>query len=108
MDWYVSYDGFHVFWRRNSMNTGVGGPNGPAIGHFVKELIPKGKTVFNVPIGDDATAEHIAKKIAPQFAAGKDISLGMEDGIYQSDSPRDKELRAELHDKYFLVPSLSD
>ena len=91
------------------MNYGVGVPSGHAIGEYVKELIPKGKTVFNVPIAEDATADHIAKKVAPQFAkAGKDISLGMEDGIYKSDSPRDKELRANLYDKYFLAPSLTD
>lgn len=106
--WNGSNDGQHEFVRRNRMNYGVGVPSGHAIGQYVKELIPKGKTVYNVPIADDATAEHIAKKIAPMFQAGKDISLGMEDGIYESDSPRDKELRANLYDKYFMVPSLSD
>jgi hypothetical protein len=106
--WNGSYDGAHEYMRRNRFNPGVGVPNGHAIGQYVKELIPKGKSVFNVPIAEDATAEHIVKKIGPMFAAGKDISLGMEDGIYQSDSPRDRELRANLHDKYFMVPSLSD
>ncbi len=106
--WNGSYDGFQEFSRRNRMNPGVGVPSGHAIGQYVKELIPKGKTLFEVPIAEDATAEHVAKKIAPQFAAGKDISLGMEDGIYKSDSPRDKELQAGLTDKYFRVPALTD
>jgi hypothetical protein len=106
--WNGNYEGFQEFGRRNRMNPGVGVPNGHAIGAYVKELIPRGKTLFNVPIAEDATADHIVKKIAADFAAGKDISLGMEDGIYQSDSPRDKELQAGLHDKYFLVPALSD
>ncbi len=106
--WNGSYDDFHEFSRRNRMNPGVGVPSGHAIGEYVKELIPKGKTLFDVPIAEDSTAEHIAKKIAPAFAAGKDISLGMEDGIYRSDSARDRELRAGLHDKYFLVPALTD
>jgi hypothetical protein len=106
--WNGSYDDFHTFSRRNRMNPGVGVPSGHAIGEHVKELIPKGKTVFDVPIAEEATAAHVAKKIAAQFAAGKDISLGMEDGVYRSDSPRDRELRANLQDKYFLVPSLTD
>lgn len=106
--WNGSYDDFHEFNRRNRMNPGVGVPNGHAIGEYVKELIPKGKTLFDIPIAEDATADHIAKKVAPQFAAGKDFSLGMEDGIYRSESAKDKELRANLHDKYFLVPALTD
>jgi hypothetical protein len=106
--WNGSYDDFQEFSRRNRMNPGVGVPSGHAIGAYVKELIPKGKTLFNVPIAEDATADHIARKIAPDFAAGKDISLGMEDGIYQSDSPVDKLLRANLRDKYFLAAALTD
>jgi hypothetical protein len=106
--WNGSNLGQQEFIRRNFMNYKVGVPSGHAIGTYVKELIPKGKTLYNVPIAEDTTAEHVAKMIAPQFAAGKDISLGMEDGIYQTDSPLDKELRANLYDKYFLVPSLTD
>ena len=106
--WNGSNAGQQEFMHRNGMNMGVGVPSGHAIGKYVKELIPKGKSVFNVPIAEDATADHIARKIAPDFKAGKHISLGMEDGIYQSDSPIDKALRANLQDKYFLVPSLTD
>ena len=61
-----------------------------------------------MPIAEDATADHIAKKVAPKFAKGKDFSLGMEDGVYQSDSTLDKELQAGLQDKYFLSDSLTD
>jgi hypothetical protein len=106
--WNGSYDDFHEFSRRNKMNPGVGVENGHAIGQYMKELIPKGKTLYDVPLAEDATADHVAKKVAPMFAAGKNFSLGMEDGIYRSDSPVDKKLRANLHDKYFLVPSLTD
>lgn len=106
--WNGSTDGYQEFSRRNRMNPGVDVPSGHAIGAYVKELIPPGKTMFNVPIAEDATADHIVKKVAPLFAAGKNFSLGMEDGIYQSDSPLDKKLRANLQDKYFLVPSLTD
>ncbi len=105
--WNGSNSGQQDFMLRNRMNK-LSVPSGHAIGKYVKELIPKGKTVYNVPIADDATAEHVAAKIAPMFAASQDISLGMEDGIYESDSPLDKQLRANLSDKYFLVPSLTD
>jgi hypothetical protein len=108
--WNGSQDGFPEFSRRNFMVPGVGVPNGhhPGLADYTKELVPPGKTVLNVPIAEDATAAHVARKVAPQFAAGKSFSLGMEDGIYQSDSPRDKELQAGLKDKYFLVPSQTD
>src|SRR5262249_46908741 len=106
--WNGSYDDFQEFSRRNRMNPGVGVPSGHPVRADPQELIPQGKRAHNVPSARDATAEHVARKIAPQFAAGKDISLGMEDGVYQSDSPTDKELQAGLHDKYFLVPALTD
>ena len=106
--WNGSYDDFQEFSRRNRMNPGVGVPSGHAIGQYVQELIPKGKSVFNVPIAEDATANHIARKIAADFAAGKDVSLGMEDGVYQSESAADKALRANVQDKYFLEQSLTD
>src|SRR4028119_608004 len=34
--------------------------------------------------------------------------LGMDDGVYQSDSPKDKELIALQYDKYFLTQSYTD
>jgi hypothetical protein len=64
--------------------------------------------VFDVPIAEDATADHIARKVAPKFAKGEYFSLGMEDGVYKSDSPLDRKLQAGLTDKYFLAASLTD
>lgn len=108
LSWNAANNGDAEFGRRNMLNGGLAVPSGHALGEYVKELIPKGKSLYNVPIADEATAGHVAKKIAPAFAKGNDISLGMEDGIYEADSPKDKELRANLHDKYFMVPSLTD
>ena len=59
-------------------------------------------------MAEDATAAHVAAKIEQKFAAGERISLGMEDGTYRSDSPVDQALLGNVHDKYFLVPSLTD
>lgn len=106
--WNGSTDDFQEFSRRNRMCPGVGVENGHAMGQYVKELIPKGKTEFNVPIAEEATADHVAKKVAAQFAAGQNVMMGLEDGLYQSDSARDKELQAGLQDKYFRVPVMSD
>jgi hypothetical protein len=64
--------------------------------------------MFNVPIAEDRTAEHVAKQVAPLYAAGKDVQLGMEDGLYESDSALDKELNALQFDKYFMTPSYTD
>jgi hypothetical protein len=108
VSWNGSNDGQDEFMRRNFMNTGVGVPNGHAIGAYVQELIPKGKTLFDIPIAEDATADHIVKKVAPKFAKGEAFSLGMEDGVYRSESPLDKELQAGLKDKYFMSASLTD
>lgn len=108
ISWNGSTDGYEDFVHRNYMTTGVGVPNGHAIGGYVQELIPKGKTLFDIPIADDATADHIVKKVAPTFAKGTYFSLGMEDGVYRSESKLDKQLQAGLRDKYFLSDSLTD
>lgn len=106
--WNGATEGQEDFSRRNFMNYGVGVPSGHAIGGYVQELVPKGKSVFDIPIAEDTTADHIVKKVAPQFAKGQYFSLGMEDGVYKSESKLDKELQAGLKDKYFLADSLTD
>jgi hypothetical protein len=106
--WNGSTQGQQEFTRRNFMNYEVDVPSGHAIGQYVKELIPKGKTLYDIPIAEDATADHIVSKVGPKFAKGEYFSLGMEDGIYRSESPLDKELQAGLQDKYFLVPMMTD
>lgn len=95
------------FMRRNGMND-LSVPNGHNLEKYTKELIPKGKTMFNVPIAEDRTADHVAKLISKQFGEGKDVMLGMEDGIYESDSPIDKELVKLQYDKYFMTQSVTD
>lgn len=108
ISWNGDGAGQEDFMRRNFMNYGVGVPNGHAIGEYVGELIPKGKTVFDIPIAEDSTADHIVKKVSPKFAKGEYFSLGMEDGVYRTESKLDKQLMAGLRDKYFLSDSLTD
>ena len=107
LSWNADPTGQLDFQRRNFGNS-INVPNGHALAHYTKDLIPKGKTMFNVPIADDSTAEHVAKQVSAKFAKGEQFSLGLEDGIYESDSPRDKELKSGYVDKYFLTPSMTD
>jgi hypothetical protein len=107
ISWNGSNDGKPEFMHRNFFNE-LGVPNGHNLAQFTKDLIPPGKSMFNVPIAEDKTADHVAKQVAPIYAAGKDVQLGMEDGLYESESPVDKELFALQYDKYFLKPSATD
>lgn len=108
ISWVGSGEGAADFQRRNFMTPGLVVPNGHAVGSYTQELVPKGRSVFNVPIAEESTATHIATKVGPMYEKGTDFSLGMEDGIYESDSPKDKELKALQYDKYFLQPAMTD
>ncbi len=107
LSWNASALGQEEFQRRNFGNS-INVPNGHALAHYTKDLIPKGKSMFNVPIADDSTAEHVARQVSAKFAKGEQFSLGLEDGLYESDSPKDKELKSGYVDKYFLTPSMTD
>ena len=107
LSWIGDTTGKPEFMHRNFFNEVVV-PSGHALDAYTKDLTPPGKTMFNVPISADATAQHVAKQILPQFAEGKDVMLGMEDGLYESDSAEDKRLVALQYDKYFLTQSYTD
>jgi hypothetical protein len=107
LSWNGDNTGRAEFMRRNFFSE-VHVPSGHSLAQYTKELIPPGKTMFNVPISEENTAHHVAKQILPQFAAGQDVMLGLEDGVYESDSRQDKELIALQYDKYFLTQSYTD
>jgi uncharacterized protein DUF4838/glycosyl hydrolase family 2 len=107
ISWVGDTTGKDEFMRRNFFSDVVV-PSGHCLAQYTKELIPPGKTMFNVPISEDRTAQHVAKQLAPQFAKGENIMLGLEDGIYESDSQQDKELIALQYDKYFMTQSYTD
>lgn len=106
LSWYGDATGQAQFMRLNMMNN-EGVPSDHALAKYTKDIAPGGDP-FKVPISERSTAEHVAAKIEKDYAAGKRISLGMEDGLYTSDSPKDKELMALQWDKYFLTPSMTD
>lgn len=107
LSWNGDATGKPEFMRRNFFND-VLVPNGHHLATYTKDLIPPGKTMFNVPISEDRTAEHVAKQLVEPFKKGEDIMLGLEDGIYESESKQDKELIALQYDKYFLTQSYTD
>lgn len=107
ISWNGDGAGAPEFMRRNFMNE-EHVPNGHALDKYVAELIPKGKSAFNVPISEEKTMDHVAAKVADAFGRGERIVMGMEDGVYSSDSPRDRQLMAGLRDKYFLSGVLTD
>ena len=105
--WNASGEGVADFQLRNFMN-GEGFVAAHALSRYVKELVPSGGTPFQVPIAEPRTVQHVAAQLADAFAKGGNISLGMDDGVYRSDSKRDAEIQANLYDKYFQSPMLTD
>lgn len=107
LSWNGDGTGKPEFMHRNFFNE-VSVPSGHCLAQYTKELIPEGKSMFNVPIAEDRTAQHVAKQLEEKFSKGEVIMLGLEDGVYESDSPEDKALNALQYDKYFLTQSFTD
>ncbi|MEO6907434.1 MAG: DUF4838 domain-containing protein, partial [Abditibacteriaceae bacterium] len=107
ISWNGDATGATEFQRRNFMSDAMVVGNGQTLEEYTKSLIPPGKSAYNVPFSDPKTAEVIAKEIAPDYAAGKSISLSVMDGNYFSDSPTDKALIAE-YDSDAMLPSMTD
>jgi len=101
--WNGSNAGKDEFMIRNFMtNTSVAG-KGHALAKYTGDLATEGKKHFNVPFAEEKTAQHVAAKLENLYAKGSgSISLAIEDGAYQNDSPVDKELQAGIKDKYFF------
>lgn len=109
LSWNADATGANEFRRRNFMTETSLPGMGHALGQYTKDLAPPGGTPFNVPFADPRTAERVAAKIEADYAQGVDgISLAIEDGPYDTASPRDKALAGGVYDKYALRPSLTD
>lgn len=106
ISWLGDGTGRPEFLRRNFMTDTVLAGHSHALGRYTKEIAPDGNP-FHVPLAEPATAQHVARKIEADYAAGKPISLGIEDGLYVNDSPADRALRIQ-YDKYMLRPSMTD
>jgi len=107
LSWLGDTSGQFEFSHRNFFNQELV-PSGHCLQQYTKDVEPKGKGHFNIPITDPRTAQSVASKIADKFKAGERIMLGIEDGMYESDYPNDKKLLALQYDKYFMSPSYTD
>jgi len=107
LSWMADKTGQAEFQRRNFMTVGRGGMprTNHAISRYVKGL---GKSVMSVPLTDPKTAKHVAAQVDKMYAEGKDFSLGMADGIYNSTYPKDQKLMKLQWDKYYMRWSVSD
>jgi len=109
ISWVGDNAGKPEFQRRNMMiNSRRGFPStGHALGQYTNDA-PGAKGTFNFPITAPETAAHVANKLDAGFAAGRGISIGMEDGNYDSDYPKDVELMKMQWDKYMMRWSVTD
>jgi len=110
LSWNGDQTGASEFRRRNFMTETSFTGMGHALGKYTSKLVPEGKSMFNVPLAEEATAKAIAQQLDTAYAKGDvaGISLAIEDGNYTNDSPRDAALQAGLRDKYALEPSNTD
>ncbi len=106
VSWLGETAGVEDFQLRNMMirssNVSIAGH---ALGRYTKGL---GQSPFEIPLTDPNTAEQVAREVDGLYAKGADFSLAMEDGLYASTYPRDKELIALQWDKYSLRWSVTD
>ena len=106
ISWLGEQAGREDFLLRNMMTKGEDLPAaGHHLGTFTKGL---GKSVFEIPLTEPATASHIADQADKLYADQKNISIAMEDGLYSSDNEQDKQLLSLQWDKYMLRPSVTD
>ncbi len=106
ISWNGDRTGAEDFRKRNMMSgRGSLPPTGHALGKYTRGL---SKGPFHFPITDPATARHVADLVDKKYAAGENFSLGMEDGSYDSDYPKDKKLMKLQWDKYYLRWSVTD
>jgi len=106
ISWVGDKTGAEEFQLRNMM-TGRADlpPTGHALGKYTKGL---GQGTFHFPITDLRTAQHVAAQVEKMYAAGQMFSLGMEDGSYDSEDPKDQRLMKLQWDKYFMRWSVTD
>jgi hypothetical protein len=106
ISWNGDTAGADDFRHRNFMSE-VPPPPGHALDQYTNDIAPAGGSHFNVPFTDPRTADHVAAKIEGDYAAGKDISLSIADGLYSNNYPGDRAI-GDDYDPYMLEPSMTD
>lgn len=97
----------HEFFQKRNMMTDRDGvpPHGHALGDYTKGL---GKTEFDVPLSDPRTAAQTVSMVGPAYAASRDFSLAISDGVYNSPDEADRKLLHLQWDKNFRSWSVTD
>jgi hypothetical protein len=110
LSWNGDSTGANEFRRRNFMTETSFAGMGHALAKYTEKLRPEGRSIFNVPLAEDATAKSIAEQLDEEYAKGTTpgISLAIEDGNYVNDSASDIALQAGIYDKFALQPSNTD
>ncbi|QAY76214.1 DUF4838 domain-containing protein [Sphingosinicella sp. BN140058] len=103
--WNADSTGADLFRHRNFMSAATMVGAAQTLANYTSDIAPAGGDHFNVPFTDRPTAEHVAAKIEADYAAGKDVSLAISDGVYES--PADRGLITR-YDRYMLKPSVTD
>jgi hypothetical protein len=107
LSWNGDTAGADEFRHLNYMSAANGPGAGQVLNRYTADIAPAGGTHFNVPFAAPATAEHVANRVEADYAAGKDISLAIADGLYANDDPRDRALITQ-YDRFMLRPSVTD
>ncbi len=96
LSWNGDSTGANEFRRRNFMTETSFAGMGHALAKYTEKLRPEGRSIFNVPLAEDATAKSIAEQLDEEYAKGTTpgISLAIEDGNYVNDSASDIALQA--------------
>jgi hypothetical protein len=68
LSWNAAGAGAEDFKRRNFMSSSSLSGMGHALGQYTKALIPPGKTMFNVPLAEESTAQEVAARVEPEYA----------------------------------------
>ncbi|PSJ37642.1 DUF4838 domain-containing protein [Allosphingosinicella deserti] len=103
--WNADSTGADLFRHRNFMSSATMVGAAQTLANYTSDIAPAGGNHFNVPFTDRRTAEHVAAKIEADYAAGKDVSLAISDGVYESVADRPLITR---YDGYMLKPSVTD
>lgn len=107
LSWNGDTTGADEFRHRNFMSAATVPGAGQVLDRYTHDIAPAGQSHFNVPFSASATALHVASRVEADYAAGRDVSLAIADGLYSNDDPGDRVLVFE-YDRYFFRPSVTD
>jgi hypothetical protein len=107
LSWNGDATGADEFRHRNFMSDARAPGAEQVLDRHTAALAPPARSHFNVPFAEPGTAEHVAKQVEGDYAAGRDISLAIADGNYSNESPIDRLLTRE-YDRFMMRPSLTD